>query len=131
MSLDVYLKDPTSTYDTTELFSANITHNLWTMAGKAWIYEALWRPHRLIEWYNIPEKDYDAEYEFEKQQKIKASFIIPYLEKWLKDMKKRRKYYEKFNSSNGWGMYEHFVPFVEEYLEACKKFPDSIINISR
>ena len=131
MSLDVYLKDPTSTYDTTELFSSNITHNLWTMAGKAGMYEALWRPHRLIEWYNIPEKDYDAEYEFEKQQKIKASFIIPYLEKWLKDMKKRRKYYEKFNSSNGWGMYEHFIPWIEEYLEACKQFPNSIINISR
>ncbi len=131
MSLDVYLTDPTATYDTESLFSSNITHNLWKMADKAGIYEALWRPYRLIEWYSIPEKDYDAEYEFEKQQEIKASFIIPYLEKWLKDMKKRRKFYEKLNSPNWWGTYEHFVYWIEEYLEACKRYPDSIVNISR
>ena len=131
MSLDVYLKDPTATYNKDDLYWSNITHNLWDMADKAWIYEALWRPHRLIEWYNIPEKDYDAEYEFEKQQNIKASFIIPYLEKWLKDLKKRQKHYEKFNSPNWWGTYEHFVPWIEKYLEACKEFPDSIIWISR
>jgi hypothetical protein len=28
-------------------------------------------------------------------------------------------------------MYEHFVPFVEEYLNACKEYPDSTISISR
>jgi len=49
MSLDVYLTDPTATYDTESLFSSNITHNLRKMALEAGIYEALWRPHILLE----------------------------------------------------------------------------------
>ena len=126
MSLDVYLTDPTATYDTESLFSSNITHNLRKMALEAGIYEALWRPHILLEWYTEEKED-----EFEKQSRIKASFIIPYLEKWLKDMKKRWKFYDKFNSPNWWGTYENFIPWIEKYLEACKKYPDSIINISR
>jgi len=28
-------------------------------------------------------------------------------------------------------MYEHFVPFVEKYLNACKEYPKSLIEISR
>ena len=34
-------------------------------------------------------------------------------------------------ATNGWGMYEHFVPFVEKYLEACKEYPDAVIEVSR
>jgi hypothetical protein len=111
MSLDVYLKDPTSTYDTDELYWANITHNLGDMAEEAGIYYALWRPDEI--------------------GKTKAGEIIELLEKGLADLKARPEHFEKFNSPNGWGMYEHFVPFVEEYLEACKKYPDAIIRISR
>ena len=57
-------------YDT--LYSANITHNLGEMADKAGLYEALWRPHRLIDGYNIPEEDHKAEHEFEDKQEIRA-----------------------------------------------------------
>jgi hypothetical protein len=57
--------------------------------------------------------------------------IIELLEKGLADLKERPEYFEQFNSSNGWGMYEHFVPFVEKYLEACKEYPDAIIEVSR
>jgi len=32
---------------------------------------------------------------------------------------------------NGWGLYIHFVPFVEAYLGACINYPNSIIKVSR
>lgn len=122
MSLDVYLKNPNpvkeicwecnSEYEKfEELYSANITHNLGEMASKAGIYYALWRPE-------------------EKGWKT-AGDIIDVLEKGLKKLKSKPKYFEKFNAENGWGMYKHFVPFVEEYLKACKANPEAIIEVSR
>lgn len=131
MSLSVYLKDPTAKYKTEPLYWANITHNLGDMADEAGIYEALWRPHRLKDGYNIPENDHEAEWRFEDENKTIAKDIIPLLEKGLADLKARPKHFEKFNSPNGWGMYENFVPFVEEYLKACKEYPDAIIEACR
>lgn len=43
MSLDVYL----TAVRPTEVFSANITHNLGEMADKAGIYKACWRPEEI------------------------------------------------------------------------------------
>jgi len=111
MSLDVYLKDPTATYDIDDLYQANITHNLGEMADKAGIYKALWRPEEI-------------------GAKV-ANDIVEILEKGLNDLKTRPEYFKQFDSPNGWGMYEHFVPFVEEYLNACKEYPKAIINVSR
>ena len=120
MSLDVYLNvermisyDKGLTYkeDNEQVYWANITHNLNAMAEAAKIYEALWRP-----------KNIDAK---------QAKDIIELLEIGLTDLKNRPEYFEKFNSPNGWGMYEHFVPFVENYLNACKENPEAIIEISR
>lgn len=113
------------------LYGANITHNLGRMAEKAGIYEALWRPHRLRSDYNIRQADFTAEDEFEASVVIRAKEIIPYLEKGLADLKARPTYYEQFNSPNGWGLYKHFVPFVEGYLNACKQYPDAIVEVSR
>ena len=131
MSLYIYLTDPTATYETSALYWANITHNLGQMAGEAGIYEALWRPYRLREDFKEWEKYASDEYEFEEKCVIKAIDIIPILEKGLEDLKARPEHFEKFNSPNGWGMYEHFLPFVEKYLNACKEYPQSIIGISR
>ena len=119
MSLDVSLKrkrwisydDAPPIEDYEYLYDANITHNLGEMAERSGIYEALWRPEEI--------------------GKTKASEIIPLLEKGLADLKSRPEYFKKFNSPNGWGMYEHFVPFVEEYLEACKEYHNAIIEVSR
>lgn len=107
MSLDFYL----SRVQETVVFDANITHNLGKMADAAGIYYALWRPE---------EKGYST-----------ASDIIPLLEKGLADLKSRPDYFQQFNSENGWGMYEHFVPFVERVLNACKEFPDASVEASR
>ncbi len=126
-----YDQGKTSTEEEEKLYSANITHNLGQMAEKAGIYEALWRPYRLKKEYDVPDNNYEIEYAFEDANPVKANEIIEILQKGLDDLKKRPKYFEKFNSPNRWGMYEHFVPFVEKYLEACIKYPESIVNTSR
>ena len=131
MSLDVSLKNPTAMYEAEPLYSANITHNLGEMADKAGIYDALWRPYRLVDGYNIPKDDYAAEMEFEDSATIKAKDIIDIIEKGLSDLRARPEYFEKFNSSNGWGMYEHFVPFVEKYLEALRQYSEAIVVVWR
>lgn len=136
MSLDVYLKrrkwisydaGKTLTEEDETVYDANITHNLGTMADKAGIYEALWRPHRLKKDYN----EHNAEYKFEEENITIAKDIIPIIEKGLSDLKSRPEYFETFNSDNGWGLYKHFVPFVEKYLQACKEYPDAIVVVSR
>lgn len=114
-----------------ELYSANITHNLNKMADEAGLYEALWRPYKLKKNYDIIEDDYNNEYEFENSNPVKANEIISIIEKGLKDMKAKPSYYKKFDSLNGWGLYVHFIPFIEEYLEALKKYPDAFVECSR
>lgn len=112
------------------VFDANITHNLNTMADKAGIYEALWRPYRLHkDWKDT--NDYEKELKFEGSVIMKAKDIISTLEKGLTLLKEKPEYFKKFNAENGWGTYEQFVPWVEEYLEACKQYPESEIYVSR
>lgn len=107
MSLDFTLMQ----VQETEVYSRNITHNLGKMAAEAGIYEALWRPEEI---------NCDT-----------AQQIIPLLEKGLEDLRARPDHYEKFSSPNGWGTYEHFVPFVESVLAACKEYPHAKISICR
>lgn len=94
-----------------ELFDANITHNLGKMADKAGIYEACWRPEEIGA----------------KQ----AKDILPLLEKGYADLKARPDYFKQFDSPNGWGLYIHFLPWVENYLNACKEYPEATIWVSR
>lgn len=112
------------------VYYENITHNLGDMAKKAGIYEALWRPYMLKEEY-IPTEDYSKEMEFEESVEIRAYEIIPILEKGLDDLKARPEYFKKYNSPNGWGIYDNFVPFVEKYLNACKEYPEAIVDVCR
>ena len=93
------------------LYNANITHNLAGMADKAGIYKALWEPEEI-----------GAKY---------AKDIIEIVDKGLADLKARPEYFEQFNSSNGWGVYEHFISFVSDYLDALKDNSDAEIYISR
>ena len=114
-----------------EVYSANITHNLGEMAGEAGIYEALWRPHRLKPGYDIPEDDHRAEWAYEDANSVKAHEIIEIIEKGLEDLRARPNHYKQFNSSNGWGMYENFVRFVDKYLIALKEFPEAQVECDR
>lgn len=125
MSLDVYLEGDdrkvececsrcghvheARTSDT--LYRANITHNLGAMADAAGIYKALWRPD-------------------ENGLKYARDLIAP-LADGLARLEAEPKYFEKFNAPNGWGLYEHFVPFVREYLAACREYPEARVRASR
>lgn len=106
MSLDVYL-----IVDDACVYSSNITHNLNKMAEEAGIYKHLWRPEEI----GI----------------TKAFELIDPVSKGLALMIENPERFEAFNSPNGWGLYKHFVPWIFQYLEACREFPDADINISR
>jgi hypothetical protein len=107
MSLDVYLIETRPT----DIYSANITHNLNKMAGAAGIYKHLWRPEEI----GITH----------------ARQLIGPLTEGLAKLQADPEHYKKFDSPNGWGKYEHFVPFVAGYLAACEENPDAEIRISR
>jgi hypothetical protein len=38
---------------------------------------------------------------------------------------------EELPAPNGWGLYVHFVPWIEAYLNACKAHPDADVSVSR
>lgn len=96
---------------TNRVYHNNITHNLGTMAIEAGIYKPLWRPEEV----NI----------------TKAFELIKPLERGLKNLTSEPDKYKEFNSDNGWGTYELLVSFVEDYINACKSYPDADIEVSR
>lgn len=106
MSLDVMLY-----VDGKCVFDANITHNLNVMAEAAGIYKHLWRPEEI--------------------GAIKASHIADAVALGAKDMAVRPTYYKQFDSPNGWGLYENFLPWVGRYAEALAEYPDATIEVSR
>ena len=97
--------------DTTEVYSSNITHNLGKMAAEAGIYEALWRP--------------------DENGITKAAQLIGPLSDGVRRLRDDPEKFDQFNAPNGWGKYENFVPFVENYLAACRKYPDADVRVSR
>lgn len=107
MSLDVSLRAMVMA----EVFTANITHNLGRMADAAGIYKHLWRPEEV-----------GADY---------ARDIIVPLREGLERLKADPERFKKYDAPNGWGTYQGLVNFVETYLAACEKYPDSRLEISR
>lgn len=125
MSLDVYLTGETMTVpcvcrecdnehtrqETEQFYDANITHNLGKMAAEAGIYEHLWRPEEI----GI----------------TKASQLIEPLRTGLALMKSDPARFKKHNARNGWGTYEQFIPWIEDYLVACEEHPQADVRASR
>ncbi len=107
MSLDVYL----TAIRPTEVHWSNITHNLGPMAAEAGVYMHLWRPEEI----GI----------------TKAAQLIEPLRAAVALMKSDPPRFEKHNASNGWGLYKHFLPWVETYLAACEANPDADVRVSR
>lgn len=107
MSLDVKL----TAVRPTPVFEANITSNLAAMAEEAGIYEACWRPEEI----GI----------------TKAVQLIEPLRSGIAQMKADKPRFEKHNSPNGWGLYKHFLPWLEAYLAACEANPDADVSVSR
>ena len=113
MSLDVYLHMNRCEHcgRSDECFSQNITHNLTEMADEAGIYGIVWRP--------------------EENGITTAQQLIEPLRKAIADMKADPERFKKHNASNGWGLYKHFLPWLEKYLQACEEMPDATIEVSR
>lgn len=121
MSLDVSLYGPLEEQECREcghvrqvkscVFAANTTHNLNKMAGEAGIYKHVWRPEEI--------------------DITNAKDLIEPLRQGIARMKADPAHYRKFDSPNGWGLYENFVPWLERYLEACEQYPDAEISVSR
>jgi len=102
---------PEQTNESDEVYSSNITHNLNVMAEQAGIYEHLWRPDEI--------------------GVTKAKELIEPLRQGLHKLKLNPEKYKEFNPDNGWGSYEGLVKFVENYLNACYKYPEAEVEVSR
>lgn len=101
----------TEVEDNDEVYWANITHNLGAMARAAGIYSHLWRPEEI--------------------EVTTAGQLIEPLAAGLERLKADPDHFKTFNAANGWGLYEHFVRFVDEYLTACRAYPHATIRVSR
>lgn len=97
--------------ETDEVFHANITHNLGQMATKAGIYDYLWRP--------------------DENGITKAYEIIDTLETGIKLMVDAPDVFKRLNPKNGWGSYDQFLPWLRNVLNACKKYQEATIQVSR
>lgn len=124
------------------VYSANITHNLGKMADEAGLYLPCWRPKE----YKSPEghdqieaKQKEGHYHGEggafdleaKLPEVQAKDLIEPLEKGLALLESDPERFQALDSPNGWGRYIHFVPWVREYLAACRENPEAIVSVSR
>lgn len=110
MSLDVYLNMPEKDEDSECVYWSNITHNLALMAKACGLYDVCWHPGRF--------------------QATRADDLVARLEAGLKELKSKPDHYKQFNPENGWGEYDNLVAFAEDYLKACKDFPNAAIFVS-
>lgn len=114
MSLDVYLDDAKFDHCGREgerVYHANITHNLGGMAKAAGIYKELWRPEEI-------------------GVTVAAQLVEP-LTRGLEWLKSNEVEARQHDAPNGWGLYEHFVPFVEKYRDACAQHPKALVHVWR
>jgi hypothetical protein len=104
MSLDIWLTD---TVETT-VVDKNITHNLGRMWSEAGVYDAL--------------------YNSEGQT---AKSVLPILHEGLRLMIADPERFKKFNAHNGWGLYEHALPWLGELIKEFEEYPNGIIGVSK
>jgi hypothetical protein len=95
--------------DESEVFHANITHNLTRMARECGLYEPLWEPE-------------------ENGYRYAAQLIEP-LRDGLALLFSEPERFRQFNPANGWGNYESLCEFTIGYLAACKEWPDAEVSV--
>ena len=102
-------------------WSANITHNLGSMADQipvatsemeTTLYYICWRPEEIFE---TPTTD----------------LVLAGLLQGIWYMVCHRKELLEFESPNGWGTYEGFMKFLLNYKQACEDNPGCEIEVSR
>lgn len=118
MSLDVYLYEVKrcphcsgALEDMREVFHANITHNLSSLADAAGLYMHVWRPEEI--------------------GVTRAADLVAPLRSGIAWMETNEAQCREFNAPNGWGTYEQFLPWLRRYLSACEANPDALVEVSR
>jgi len=97
--------------DDSEVYTANITHNLGKMAAEAQIYECLWRPDEI--------------------GATKAKDLIAPLTDGVELLRSDPDRFKIHNPTNGWGDYDGLVVFVTRYLCMCERYPNAEVDVSR
>ena len=122
------------TEPTNEVLWINITHNLGKMASHVPItqplvpkkyrnlYYIMWRP------YEFFTKGWGL---FRPDGKLRLKDVKEYLEEALEYLLSHEKQLSKYNPENGWGHYENFVHCLPEYIRACYKWPNAVLEIDR
>lgn len=85
---------------------ANITHNLTDMWRAAGVYDALYM-----------------------SEGKRAEEILPVLEVGVEYMQRNPEECARFNAPNGWGLYEHALPFLEKFTSACRACPKAKVGL--
>ena len=124
---DAVIKE--KTYLTDCVYDDNITHNLCEMAEQAGLYDALWRPYKLLPEWNDNANIY--EHGFQHSHTILAKDIMGYIAIGYAKLISEPEYYKTFNPSNGWGSYDGLVRFVSNYLKACVDYPLAMVKVNR
>lgn len=108
MGLTIDLRQQNSDGNISSVFENSITHNLRFMAIEAGIYNELWNP--------------------EKLQITTAKQLINPLSNAIRLLKTNPDRFQPFSPVNGWGDYNGFVTFIEQYLIACIVYPDATVH---
>lgn len=137
MSLDVYLECECCE---SELFYANITHNLGAMAREAGVYLVCWSPAELDPGLGAKIRAQcearnfhgaGGVYELEASRVVRASELIEPPRSGVALMRSDPERFVKYDSPNGWGVYRDFLPWLDKYLAACEEHPNAVVRVSR
>ena len=117
------------TEPTNEVLWINITHNLGEMASKVPVgdvvvdkeyrnlYYLMWRPDEFFK--NVIHDE------------IRLIDVRRYLEEAFLYLLSHEKELSEYNPENGWGHYENFVNCLSQYIRACYKWPNAILEVDR
>lgn len=113
MSLDIYLGQEIDLGgpdgpEWHEVYNANITHNLGRMWQCAGVYDALYESHGKTAVDILPALE------------VGCDFMLTYPDEC-----------KKHNAPNGWGLYEHAVPWLQKLIAACRRYPKATVKVSR
>lgn len=111
MSLDIWLNVAACSNcerGNETVFDANITHNLVRMWQLAGVYDALYM-----------------------SEGKRARDVLNALEGGLAYMRANPGECRQQDAPNGWGTYKDALPWLERLTEACRRYPDASIRISK
>ena len=110
MGLTVFLQDENDEI----LFTADITHNLRSMADAANLRDVLWRPHECC-----------------NETTVFAKNIVSNLRDGVISLATIKTTFGEFEPPFQEGTWVDLLLFCSAYLQACKDFPNATVQVSR